>query len=69
MFEKDLIFCLQRGSSKPQLIRQFHFQAWPDKNIPDNAWCFVDFWRTIDTEAVSVAGPIVVHCRYIFYVC
>lgn len=50
---------------KPRVIRHFHFKSWPDKDVPDNARCFVDFWRAVDTDAPSNAGPIVVHCRYV----
>ncbi|XP_060555541.1 receptor-type tyrosine-protein phosphatase eta-like, partial [Ruditapes philippinarum] len=43
-------------------IRQFHFKSWPDKDVPDSTWCLVNFWRVVDTNAISKAGPIVVHC-------
>lgn len=44
-------------------MRQFHFKAWPDKDVPDNAWCMVDFWRAVDTHPSSNPNPIVIHCR------
>jgi len=44
-------------------VKQYHFKAWPDKDVPDNAWCFVDFWRAVNTHSMP-SGPIIVHCRY-----
>ncbi|WAQ98497.1 PTPRE-like protein, partial [Mya arenaria] len=48
--------------SKPRRIRQFHFKAWPDKDVPDSAWCLVNFWKAVDTNNSAYGSPIVVHC-------
>ncbi|WAQ98520.1 PTPRE-like protein [Mya arenaria] len=48
--------------SKPRRIRQFHFKTWPDKDVPDSAWCLVDFWKAVDTNSATNESPIVVHC-------
>ena len=48
---------------KPKRITQYHFTAWPDKDVPDAACHLVNFWRKVDSLAGTVNGPIVVHCR------
>ncbi|XP_052793847.1 receptor-type tyrosine-protein phosphatase alpha-like [Mya arenaria] len=52
---------VQTGS-KPRRIRQFHFKTWPDKDVPDSAWCLVDFWKSVDTNCSANGSPIIVHC-------
>ncbi|WAQ98545.1 PTPRT-like protein, partial [Mya arenaria] len=52
---------VQTGS-KPRQIRQFHFKTWPDKDVPDSAWCLVDFWKAVDTDSSENGSPIIVHC-------
>ncbi|KAH3785442.1 hypothetical protein DPMN_163532 [Dreissena polymorpha] len=43
-------------------IRTFQItKAWPDKDVPDTAWCLVDFWRAVDTRDEQ-QSPILVHC-------
>ncbi|XP_052791699.1 receptor-type tyrosine-protein phosphatase epsilon-like [Mya arenaria] len=51
-----------KTGSKPRRIRQFHFKTWPDKDVPDSAWCLVDFWKAVDTNSATNESPIVVHC-------
>ncbi|XP_052793846.1 receptor-type tyrosine-protein phosphatase alpha-like [Mya arenaria] len=51
-----------KTGSKPRRIRQFHFKTWPDKDVPDSAWCLVDFWKAVDTRSSANKSPIVVHC-------
>ncbi|WAQ98479.1 PTPRD-like protein, partial [Mya arenaria] len=51
-----------KTGSKPRRIRQFHFKTWPDKDVPDSAWCLVDFWKAVDTNSSANESPIVVHC-------
>ncbi|XP_053398988.1 receptor-type tyrosine-protein phosphatase alpha-like [Mercenaria mercenaria] len=55
-------FEVVKNGEAPRRIRQFHFKSWPDKDVPDSTWCLVNFWRAVDTNAPSKAGPIVVHC-------
>ena len=43
---------------------QFHYTAWPDKNVPAQASPLLDFLRAINTANDSRKhGPVVVHCR------
>ncbi|XP_052259000.1 receptor-type tyrosine-protein phosphatase kappa-like [Dreissena polymorpha] len=44
-----------------RVVKQFHFKAWPDKDVPDTAWCLVDFWRAVGTRDEQ-QSPILVHC-------
>ncbi|XP_060604513.1 receptor-type tyrosine-protein phosphatase epsilon-like [Ruditapes philippinarum] len=56
------VFLVGKNGKVSRRIRQFHFKSWPDKDVPDSTWCLVNFWRVVDTNNVSDAGPIVVHC-------
>ncbi|XP_053388764.1 receptor-type tyrosine-protein phosphatase epsilon-like [Mercenaria mercenaria] len=60
-------FEVRKNGEASRRIRQFHFKSWPDKDVPDSTWCLVNFWRAVDTNAPSKAGPIVVHCSCIFF--
>jgi len=59
----QVIQFLSKESEEAILVKQFHFTAWPDKDIPDNAWCILEFWRAVNMDLFT--APIVVHCRYI----
>ncbi|XP_052791780.1 receptor-type tyrosine-protein phosphatase epsilon-like [Mya arenaria] len=41
-------------------IQQYHFKAWPDKDVPDNGWCLVEFLNAVETQSSN--APIIVHC-------
>ncbi|XP_060557616.1 receptor-type tyrosine-protein phosphatase epsilon-like, partial [Ruditapes philippinarum] len=56
------VFEVTKNGEESRRIRQFHFKSWPDKDVPDSTWCLVNFWRVVDTNIASNAGPIVVHC-------
>ncbi|XP_058873864.1 receptor-type tyrosine-protein phosphatase H [Acipenser ruthenus] len=45
-------------------LRQFHFTAWPDHNVPDNTATFIQF-RTVVRKFLDNrerSGPAIVHC-------
>jgi protein tyrosine phosphatase len=41
-------------------LTQFHFTAWPDKDVSTTAWSLVDFEQRV--AFISTDKPIVVHC-------
>ncbi|KAL3880675.1 hypothetical protein ACJMK2_032897 [Sinanodonta woodiana] len=43
-------------------VAQFHYKAWPDKDVPDTAWSLVGFWNAVCKLKISDEGPVVVHC-------
>ncbi|XP_064604675.1 receptor-type tyrosine-protein phosphatase kappa-like [Liolophura sinensis] len=48
--------------NKTQLVKQFHFTAWPDHGAPSNASSLLDFQRKVLGHKSPLIGPIVVHC-------
>ncbi|XP_052224296.1 receptor-type tyrosine-protein phosphatase alpha-like [Dreissena polymorpha] len=61
MFDYNIrTFTLTKGQNT-RVVKQFHLKSWPDKGVPDTAWCLVDFWRTVDTQEEH-HSPILVHC-------
>ncbi|KAH3781970.1 hypothetical protein DPMN_159880 [Dreissena polymorpha] len=53
-------FTIKKGHDT-RVVKQFHFKSWPDKGVPDTAWCLVDFWRAVNTQDEH-QPPILVHC-------
>ncbi|KAL3880848.1 hypothetical protein ACJMK2_033054 [Sinanodonta woodiana] len=47
---------------KSRRVAQFHYKAWPDKDVPDTAWSLVGFWNAVCKLKISGEGPVVVHC-------
>ncbi|XP_052224315.1 receptor-type tyrosine-protein phosphatase F-like [Dreissena polymorpha] len=61
MFDYNIrIFTITKGHDT-RVVKQFHLKSWPDKGVPDTAWCLVDFWRAVDTQKEH-HSPILVHC-------
>ncbi|XP_052791779.1 receptor-type tyrosine-protein phosphatase epsilon-like [Mya arenaria] len=50
----------KKAKCKPREIQQYHFKAWPDKDVPDNGWCLVEFLNVVETQSTN--SPIIVHC-------
>ncbi|KAK3611221.1 hypothetical protein CHS0354_002117 [Potamilus streckersoni] len=47
---------------KSRRVAQFHYKAWPDKDVPDTAWSLVGFWKDVRKRKICGEGPMVVHC-------
>ncbi|XP_052106281.1 receptor-type tyrosine-protein phosphatase kappa-like [Mytilus californianus] len=43
-------------------VLQFHFTAWPDKDVPKYASSLVHFRHKVNTTRTVAKGPMVVHC-------
>ncbi|XP_071163542.1 receptor-type tyrosine-protein phosphatase alpha-like isoform X10 [Mytilus edulis] len=43
-------------------VKQFHFTAWPDKDVPKYASSIVHFRHKVFSSKVSPKGPIIIHC-------
>ncbi|KAH3781994.1 hypothetical protein DPMN_159905 [Dreissena polymorpha] len=62
MFDYNIrTFTIKKGHDA-RIVTQLHFKSWPDKGVPDTAWCLVDFWRAVNTQEEH-PSPILVHCR------
>ncbi|KAK3594320.1 hypothetical protein CHS0354_028702 [Potamilus streckersoni] len=64
---KSLADCVRRDlqltvSGKSRKVTQFHYTAWPDKDVPDTAWSLVEFWKSVKKHKAYGKGPMVVHC-------
>ncbi|WAQ98745.1 PTPRT-like protein, partial [Mya arenaria] len=51
---------VKKAQSESRRIQQYHFKAWPDKDVPDNGWCLVEFLNAVETKSTN--APIIVHC-------
>ncbi|CAC5383562.1 PTPRK [Mytilus coruscus] len=45
-----------------KIVLQFHFTAWPDKDVPKYASSLVHFRHKVNTTSTVAKGPMVVHC-------
>ncbi|KAK3610923.1 hypothetical protein CHS0354_031572 [Potamilus streckersoni] len=43
-------------------VAQFHYKAWPDKDVPDTAWSLVGFWKAVRKYKAYDNCPMIVHC-------
>jgi protein tyrosine phosphatase len=44
-------------------VRQYHFTAWPDHDVPKFATGLLSFIRRVNRDHGQKKGPIAVHCR------
>ncbi|KAL3880528.1 hypothetical protein ACJMK2_032762 [Sinanodonta woodiana] len=59
--------CIRRDlqidvDGKSRKVTQFHYIAWPDKDVPDTAWSLVEFWKSVRKYYVNGKVPMTVHC-------
>ncbi|XP_060573868.1 uncharacterized protein LOC132731671 [Ruditapes philippinarum] len=55
-------FFISQEGIEGRLVRQFHFESWPDRHVPEYASSVVHFWNKVRTSDVKDNVPIVVHC-------
>ncbi|XP_052097093.1 receptor-type tyrosine-protein phosphatase S-like [Mytilus californianus] len=48
--------------NQSKTVKQFHFTAWPDKDVPKYASSIVHFRHKVFSSKVSPNGPIIIHC-------
>ncbi|NWQ77392.1 PTPRE phosphatase, partial [Columbina picui] len=63
-------FCVQslhEGCKAPRLVTQLHFTSWPDFGVPFTPIGMLKFLKKVKTLNPALAGPIVVHCRYVCF--
>ncbi|XP_052097034.1 receptor-type tyrosine-protein phosphatase T-like isoform X7 [Mytilus californianus] len=48
--------------NQSKTVKQFHFTAWPDKDVPKYASSIVHFRHKVFSSNVSPNGPIIIHC-------
>ena len=44
-------------------IRQAHFTAWPDKDIPPDVTSIIEFRQKVMSLHKDKDSPMIVHCR------
>ncbi|KAL3880530.1 hypothetical protein ACJMK2_032764 [Sinanodonta woodiana] len=49
-------------SGKSRNVTQFHYTAWPEKDVPDTAWSLVEFWKSVRKHRAYGKGPVAVLC-------
>lgn len=54
------------GCKAPRLVSQLHFTSWPDFGVPFTPIGMLKFLKKVKTLNPTHAGPIVVHCRYVW---
>ncbi|KAL3878263.1 hypothetical protein ACJMK2_030628 [Sinanodonta woodiana] len=53
----------KNGFSSQKLVTQFHFTAWPDRDVPESPLSLVQFWNKVrNTGVPTTDSPILVHC-------
>ncbi|CAO2583689.1 Receptor-type tyrosine-protein phosphatase epsilon, partial [Lemmus lemmus] len=57
---------LPESCKAPRLVSQLHFTSWPDFGVPFTPIGMLKFLKKVKTLNPSHAGPIVVHCRYVW---
>lgn len=53
---------------EPRTVWHYHFKVWPDHGVPQDPGCVLNFLQDINAkqESIQGAGPITVHCRFVF---
>ncbi|XP_053387134.1 receptor-type tyrosine-protein phosphatase alpha-like, partial [Mercenaria mercenaria] len=55
------MFTLSKGKERRRLT-QFHYTAWPDKDVPDSVTSLVEFRQRVKMTPRNTEGSIIVHC-------
>ena len=63
MYYLYMLLALQLEGTASRIVRHYHYESWPDKQVPESAWNLVDFWRHVRPSREVTDGPMVVHCR------
>ncbi|XP_052259348.1 tyrosine-protein phosphatase non-receptor type 14-like [Dreissena polymorpha] len=56
------LHCTKSGSIKVLTVHHLHLTAWPDKDVPDTALSFMQFWRKVRNFEKTDGAPWIVHC-------
>ncbi|XP_052797121.1 uncharacterized protein LOC128229311 isoform X3 [Mya arenaria] len=59
---RDLKVFKKTNRDVARSVRQFHYTAWPDKDVPDSPASLLMFWYTVRAYDPRRAGPWLVHC-------
>ncbi|WAQ99445.1 MEG11-like protein [Mya arenaria] len=53
---------IQTNPDVARSVRQFHYTAWPDKDVPDSPASLLMFWHTVRAYDPQRVAPWLVHC-------
>ena len=53
---------MDKESSSPLSVTQYHFTAWPDHGVPDDKTCITSFISFIRKKHPPSGPPLLVHC-------
>ncbi|XP_052804107.1 receptor-type tyrosine-protein phosphatase alpha-like [Mya arenaria] len=58
---RHIVYCME-GSKSEKMVKQYHYTAWPDTDVPDSALSIVQFWRLVRNSEMSATSPWLIHC-------
>ncbi|XP_052797127.1 uncharacterized protein LOC128229313 isoform X2 [Mya arenaria] len=59
---RDLTVFEKTNPDVARSVRQFHYTAWPDKDVPDSPASLLMFWHTVRAYDPQRVAPWLVHC-------
>ncbi|XP_052797128.1 platelet endothelial aggregation receptor 1-like [Mya arenaria] len=59
---RDLKVFEKTNRDVARCVRQFHYTAWPDKEVPDSPASLLMFWHTVRTYDPQRVAPWLVYC-------
>ncbi|XP_053398611.1 uncharacterized protein LOC123556423 isoform X2 [Mercenaria mercenaria] len=61
-FEIRTFVCSKTDSLERRTVLQYHYTAWPDKDVPDTALSLAQFWHTVRKNDIAKNTPWLIHC-------
>ncbi|KAL4229662.1 hypothetical protein ACF0H5_010050 [Mactra antiquata] len=55
-------FIISVEGQEKREVRQYHFEAWPDRNVPEYASSVIDFRSLVKAHDMKDNVPILIHC-------
>lgn len=56
------LYLVNQSTSETRAITQFHYLAWPESGVPENAKSLLEFRRKVHKSYRNLDNPILVHC-------
>jgi protein tyrosine phosphatase len=58
-----VLFTCQDNPGTVRTVTQFHYTAWPDKDVPRSTTSLLHFWYRVRKHDEEKERPWLVHCR------